>query len=239
MPDKSFGNELGAIRLILLTIYLAGGKIKTRTRLQKLAFIVQKRLMDQLAEKGLSEDRVPDIISGMLRVRFKPYLFGPYSELLSTALEKSEYKEYISIQKPLDGPESYELGIKGSLILRDILRNLEYLEIDLGDDIINLNNLPLRDLLKIVYSMKPEFASKSAVKEKLKSGGIVEWGPLDEESLSQLKYLIEEGVITDLGTVFLEPNIEEEILPGRLYAKVTKNRGNRAVLNLRFYVTND
>jgi len=149
----------GRAKWILFLLYALGGRIKGSTRLEKLLFLLSKKL--RIIEDGIYE--------------FRPYLFGPFSaQILSDAqglesmglieiedetFEAHDMSDFIYIRK------NYKLTLEGAKMARKIYEQL----ISRSDvrkvlsELRRLNSMPLHELLDYVYKEFPEYAGEEYV----------------------------------------------------------------------------
>lgn len=135
-------------------------RIKGRTRFQKLAFLAGK----QLEERGIS------------LYDFVPYDYGPYSKDLQETIDKLVSEGLVRVRKTQtyggDDRYDYRLTEKGR---RSFERNLPDEEMvfnepslktvySVAKDIVgSYNDMPISNLLDIVYTEFPEYAENSVL----------------------------------------------------------------------------
>ncbi|MEM4213937.1 MAG: DUF4065 domain-containing protein [Candidatus Methanomethylicaceae archaeon] len=142
-------------RPLFLLILLAadkGAPIIGRLKLEKLLFKVQKDLLDK-------NPMLP-------RYNFRPYKYGPYTE---DAYDDLEALKELDLAKEKDSV--FEITQKGI----DLLEELEkkgVLDKDLIEKIEDIkrkyNKLDTDQLLTIIYSEYPDYATRSEIRELLK-----------------------------------------------------------------------
>lgn len=135
----------------LLMLVAACGRVRGRTRIQKLAFISQ-----QLAQSGVLQ----------VRFEFQPYFYGPYSSQLNEALATLIDRGLISEESYTANREGqqiegyvYQLTPTGQLLaerVRDKVPGLSLLYRMVAD---RFANVPLDKLLGWVYKEYPEMAT--------------------------------------------------------------------------------
>ncbi len=194
--------------LLALTLYLSGGRVRGRTRLQKLAFLVWQRL------KRAGE--LPPRLRRLACLEFRPANYGPYSpELAREGVRLAERERLIRLEKPLGKPEVYILTEKGAERARAIHMMLRAIGLQLDGEIESLAALPLQQLVRLVYDTYPEYTIKSRIKERLESGAVVAWGPLEEGDIELVNDLIREGAIKMHGPIYLDHGQEYETALGK------------------------
>jgi len=152
-------NIAGRAKWILFLLYALGGRIKGSTRLEKLLFLLNKKL--KIIENGVYE--------------FRPYLFGPFSaqilsdaralqsmgliEIEDEAFEAHEMSDFIYIRK------SYRLTPEGVKIARKVYEQLITRSNirKVLPELRKFNSMPLHELLDYVYREFPEYAGEEYV----------------------------------------------------------------------------
>ena len=155
--------------LLMLLAADRGRPIKGRVRLQKLVFLIRKKIVD---EKGL---RLSDE-----HYRFIPYSYGPYSYEI---LDDVDFLKDLGLIEVKTGRnpqvnEEYRITEKGKDFVKKFLEN----SINAGNKIIaklyeeieNLKKkygyLPVRKLINYVYIEYPEYTDKSVIREAVMHG---------------------------------------------------------------------
>ncbi|MBD3227655.1 MAG: hypothetical protein GF329_05660 [Candidatus Lokiarchaeota archaeon] len=133
---------------IILALFDLLSEIRGHTRLQKLLFLLQHEVEENLD------------------LQFKPYLYGPYSAALSDVLDELKKENLIKEIKDIDDPNE-----KGFLYIinRDekkmIEKYLMRINSSLSKKIKKIANkygrMPINQLLKYVYLMYPDYTTKS------------------------------------------------------------------------------
>jgi hypothetical protein len=149
--------------LVSVIFYLAGGRIKGSTRLQKLVFLVE---------------RVLDIGT----FKFEPWRYGPWSHELERAIKEFEKKGLIKIHIVNPDLASEFFGESPAKVYeasQDLIRNGEEAFKKLArNNIVKASylrrlvratlNAPLSYLIAYIYSNYPEMIIKSSISEKVK-----------------------------------------------------------------------
>jgi|AntRauTorckE6833_2_1112554.scaffolds.fasta_scaffold62894_2 uncharacterized protein YwgA len=146
--------------LALALLYHAGGKVNGKTRIQKLAF---------LATEQLKEDEIHPY-------DFVPYDYGPYAKSLFSSLETLEEYGFVEerTRRTYGGNTrtDYRLTADGERIYEDNLpddpetdgeRRLETIDEVAQDVVSEYNEMPLSNLLELVYDKYPEYAEESVL----------------------------------------------------------------------------
>lgn len=128
--------------------------IKGKTRLQKIIFLFQQELKEDLGYK------------------FIPYNFGPYSSILQSDVDDLVANNYLKVEakQQLDGKYIYNYVItqKGERLANALLTDGKYVKFNFNQyckklakikRMANFDNLD--ELLKRVYLEHPEFAKNS------------------------------------------------------------------------------
>ncbi|BCU67819.1 hypothetical protein HS7_12560 [Sulfolobales archaeon HS-7] len=138
-----------AKELVTLILGLAGGHIATDTRFQKIAFLVN--------EKVLKKD-----------VKFEPMDFGPYSKELVKAVNKLKKEGKVIYVLDSDSVSHYSLTREGE-------EEFKRLENKISPDTLNeikeiigkFKDVPLTYLLAYVYTNYPDYTVKSKIIDKV------------------------------------------------------------------------
>lgn len=201
------------LKLLLLTLYLAGGYIRGRTKLQKLAFMVWRRIKRY---KG----RVPYELTEIRRLKFRPGPYGPVlKELTEEALRVADEKDLIEWSRPINATESFSLTREGEKIAAALAEKLRALGIEIDGTIREYAKLNTLEVIRLVYEEAPGYTVKSVIKDKIVPQGTVSWGILDKEDFIALRELALEGALKVHKTVYAEPEQEVSVL--RDLARVT------------------
>jgi len=152
-------NIAGRAKWILFLLYALGGRIKGSTRLEKLLFLLSKKL--KIIENGVYE--------------FRPYLFGPFSaqilsdarglesmgliEIEDEAFEAHDMSDFIYIRK------SYRLTPEGVKIARKVYEQLITRSNirKVLPELRKFNSMPLHELLDYIYREFPEYAGEEYI----------------------------------------------------------------------------
>ncbi len=144
---ESIFNELEQEEKIVIFLLgaLHAAPIRTKTKLQKILFLVSKVF-----------GKYADLLE------YEPHLFGPYSENLDYILE-----DLIKLGLVDKTGTSYFLTAKGLVLFKKIKpdRKLTQVIEDFKDF---LNDLPDSEVLTFIYSSYPEFIEESAKWDELK-----------------------------------------------------------------------
>jgi len=135
------------------------GRIDGRTRFQKLIFLMQK-------EGALDE------LSPTDTYRFKPYDYGPFSSTLYDDLDEHIERELIddAIEKLNEEDDivkyEYQLKDEGWNFIEERLSTTEIKQIvEEAERIMGkYGDLPLPELIDLVYSKYPEYAKNSVLR---------------------------------------------------------------------------
>ena len=205
--------------LLVLTLYLSGGRVRGKTRLQKLAFLVLQRVKKRAGE-------LPPPLRRLACLEFQPANYGPYSpQLTREGAELAEREMLIEMEKPVGKPEVYILTNKGAERARAIQRMLSALGLRLDGEIEELARLPLQELIRLVYDAYPEYTIKSKIKERLESGAVVAWSRLEEGDVELVNDLIREGAIKIRRPIFLDWGQEHRVNFGKTVQVFLRYRG--------------
>jgi uncharacterized protein YwgA len=145
--------KLTAKELVLLVLELAGGRIITDTRMQKLAFLVNQEVFKW--------------------VKFEANDYGPYSKELMKAVYKLENEGKLIYVWDNDGLSKYYLTEKGKKNAEKLLERLKAKAEDEDKlkramEIIQRHkDDPIPKLIAYIYKYYPEYAEKSKIKDKV------------------------------------------------------------------------
>mgnify|MGYP001770710808 CR=1 FL=1 len=125
--------------LAVLVVGLAGGRLETETRLQKISFLVDK-----------------EVLGGT--IEFKKSEFGPHSEDLDNAVKKLEKEGIFDVEVKKDGTVYYYLTEKGEV-------KFEIVKVIFGDKkvertrqiVTRLKDAEIGYVLSYVYVKYPEY----------------------------------------------------------------------------------
>ena len=143
-----------AKKLVLLVLELAGGRIITDTRMQKLAFLVNQEVFNW--------------------VKFEANDYGPYSEELMKAVYELEKEKKLIYVWDNDGLSKYYLTEKGKQDAENLLKELKREDEDKlkrAMEIIQRHKddpIPYLILIAYVYKYYSDYAKKSKIKDKVK-----------------------------------------------------------------------
>jgi uncharacterized protein YwgA len=140
-----------AKKLVLLVLELAGGRIITDTRMQKLAFLVNQEVYNW--------------------VKFEANDYGPYSEELMKAVFELEREAKLIYAWDNDGLSKYYLteeGMKDAEKLWKELKDEDENKLKRATEIIQRHkDDPIPKLIAYVYKYYPKYAEKSKIKDKV------------------------------------------------------------------------
>ena len=140
-----------AKKLVLLVLELAGGRIITDTRMQKLAFLVNQEVFNW--------------------VKFEANDYGPYSEELMKAVYKLEKEKKLIYVWDNDGLSKYYLTEEGKQEAKNLLEELNKEDKDKLNRAVEIlqrhKDDPIPYLIAYVYKYYPEYAEKSKIKDKV------------------------------------------------------------------------
>jgi uncharacterized protein YwgA len=143
--------KLTAKELVLLVLELAGGRIITDTRMQKLAFLVNQEVYNW--------------------TKFKPNEFGPYSKELMKAVYELEKEGKLIYVWDNDGLSKYYLTEEGKQEAKNLLEQLkdgDKDKLNRATEIIQRHkDDPIPYLIAYVYKHYREYAEKSKIKDKV------------------------------------------------------------------------
>jgi len=141
-----------AKELVLLVLRLAGGRIITDTRTQKLAFLVNQKVYNW--------------------TKFEAKDYGPYSKELKKAVYELEKEKKLIYVWDNDGLSKYYLTEEGKQDTENLLEQLKAENEDklkIAMEIIQRHkDDPIPYLIAYVYKYYPEYAEKSKIKDKVK-----------------------------------------------------------------------
>jgi len=140
-----------AKKLVLLVLELAGGRIITDTRMQKLAFLVNQEVFNW--------------------VKFEAKDYGPYSKELMKAVYDLEKEKKLIYVWDNDGLSKYYLTEKGKQEAKNLLERLKAEDEDRlkrATEIIQRHkDDTLSYSIAYVYKYYPEYSEKSKLKDKV------------------------------------------------------------------------
>ena len=199
-----------SVDLLLITLALAGGHVRGKTRLQKLAYLVWKKLHDESTKKKLPKD-----IARILNIAPKA---GPYGglimELQDRAPRTASALGLIEWLRPVNASESFELTKQGWQTAKRILMKIETLGIDLNGKIKELAQIPLNELLLLAYEESlPEHLTASRIKNRMANNSLAIFGEPSPETLSIIEDLEKEGYV-EKDEKYMRIGECEELEPG-------------------------
>lgn len=130
--------------------------VEGRTRLQKLMFLIQKRLEEQGEQLSWG-------------YQFRPYDYGPFAKELYDDLDRLRRRDFVAEREQrLDDDViqyDYVLTPKGEKCIRERLGepHLEGLAETAEAVKDDFNDIPLQQLIDYVYSEYPEYAENSVL----------------------------------------------------------------------------
>ena len=124
--------------LVLLVVGLAGGHLTTETKLQKIAFLLNREVFDG-------------------RVRFEPTMFGMYSKDVAKAVVVLE-KEGLLTQRDEDGTTHYYLTRKGEEAFKRVASSLGDDKLTRAEKVVSeFKDAPLDYVLAYMFVKYPEY----------------------------------------------------------------------------------
>lgn len=117
-----------------------------------------------------------ELVSNGLKVqnmKFVPYMYGPYSFVLTETINSMEYVGLIA-RKGIRGSrkESFELTDQGKKVGKEVLKMLSFISEDLvrklGEKRVGWDQLGTDGILLFVYRNFQQFTDRSKLKEKFK-----------------------------------------------------------------------
>lgn len=136
--------------------------IEGRTRLVKLVFLLQKKILEEL-RLGFARDAY----------RFRPFNYGPFTEEVYDDFETLRIRGLASVEGDDEAVQRFQLTDKGRAILSNLTAN-QTIPPALFAEIQELKrtygSLPLDQLIKRVYSQYPSYTGKSLIKDSIEAG---------------------------------------------------------------------
>ncbi len=187
------GKKQASVDLLLITLYLAGGKIKGKTRLQKLAYLVWKKIREKLAEKA------PKEIVNIAKLEPEAGDYGGiFLELQEEAPEYARRRNLINWLKPIGVGDTFELTEYGMQRARTLLEKARLTGIDIDGEIAEAARLPLNELIKYVYERSyPWHLRRSRIIGKLEEDAVVIWGKPTVELGTMIDEMTREGLVRE------------------------------------------
>ena len=145
--------------MLLVIMYAVGEEVKGATKLEKLPFLLEK-------ECGVKVDHL---------FKYFPYLHGPYSPKVMEAAYRLAYFKLIEMEERVVGVGTneehtmrvYRLTPKGRDLAVKIFKSLPDEHQKALLRLRDFNRLPLRELLKYVYTKYPEVKKYTKLDEFL------------------------------------------------------------------------
>jgi uncharacterized protein YwgA len=154
----SVGSLPRATYLLLLLYADNSVEVKGRTRLEKLAFLVQKRVLESL-KLSVSEEAY----------NFRPFYYGPFTEEVFDDVEALQMFGLVSISGEGQEFQTYTLTAKGRAAVERLITS-ERIPPRLLQGVETVKKtygrLPLDDLIRRVYQDYPDYTDLSVVKDR-------------------------------------------------------------------------
>ena len=158
--------------LLLLTLYLAGGRVRSRTRLQKLAYLVWKKIRESIAETAPRE--IAEIAK--LEPQAGDY-GGVFPELQEEAPEYARRRGLINWLRPAKASDTFEATERGMQMAKTLLEKARMLGIEIDGEIAEAARLPLNELIRYVYEQSyPQHLRHSRIIGMMGEDAAVVWG---------------------------------------------------------------
>lgn len=149
--------ELKLRQTVPLAILRAmNGQVKGRTRMMKLVFLVEDRLVNEDVDLNETVD-----------MEFYPYDYGPFSKVLLEDLEKLDDESVINISQSRTFKSNrydYEFTDGGESAFNDLVDENESVEtvVDTAEDVVEeFGSFRIRDLLDYIYEEYPQYQEDS------------------------------------------------------------------------------
>lgn len=156
-PSRTGTGLPRAIYPLVLLYSMHNGEIKGRTRLEKLIFAIQKRLIEDM-KWGITANNYD----------FRPFNFGPFTEEVFDDVESLKLLSLVNIEEEGD-EQIYSLTSKGTVVVENLIAQKrltpEFLS-EIRKIAKNLGELTLEKLVEKVYKEYPEYASNSLIKSR-------------------------------------------------------------------------
>ncbi|RNJ77871.1 MAG: hypothetical protein EB828_00090 [Nitrosopumilus sp. D6] len=133
--------------------------IAGRTRIQKYGFHIYQQYKDELEGHDFYSD-------------WRPYHFGPYSQMLADDLQKAISNGYVKISDDPSGDSKYKqygVTLKGRNVYRSLLADNAFLN-DIHEMLVNLQHQSLMKILKQIYMDYPQYTVRSQIKDDATRG---------------------------------------------------------------------
>ncbi len=147
-----------ATYLLLLLNADNGASIQGRTKLVKLAFLVQKRVVEGL-KIGVSEESYS----------FRPLHYGPFTEEVFDDLAALQMLNLVSVVGDDPDSQNFMITDRGREAVRrlaDEARVSSILMQEIGKVKVMYGRMPLNQLIDRVYHDYPEYTEKSEIKNR-------------------------------------------------------------------------
>jgi uncharacterized protein YwgA len=147
-----------AIYPLLLLNFSKSGEIVGRTRLEKLVFLMQKKIIEQM--------RLSITLNSY---QFRPYNFGPFDENVLDDLESLKLLTLIEGHGESAATETYRITEKGKAVINKLITNNKIPEIFV-EEVKKLTQeygeIPLDKLLRKIYTNYLEYTTNSVIRTR-------------------------------------------------------------------------
>lgn len=147
-----------AIYPLLLLNFSKKGEIVGRTRFEKLVFVMQKRIIEQM--------RLSITLNSY---QFRPFNFGPFDENVLDDLESLKLVGMVENVGESDANETYKITDKGKEIVTKLIKNKQIPEMFV-EEVRKLTKeygeMSLDKLLRNVYINYQEYTTNSVIRSR-------------------------------------------------------------------------
>jgi len=144
--------------LLLLLDADNGAPVQGHTRLVKLAFLVQKKVIEGL-KVGVTEESY----------KFRPWHYGPYTEEVYDDLTALQLLDLVNVMGEDPDRQTFTITTKGREAVRrlaDEARISAILMEEIRRIKVTYGRIPLQQLMDRVYHEYPEYTEKSEIKNR-------------------------------------------------------------------------
>lgn len=147
-----------ATYILLLLDSMSNKVIDGRTRLEKLVFVAQKKLIEEMKWRITTQT-----------YNFRAFNYGPFSEEVLDDIASLELLKLVKVEGGETSSQTYHITEKGVEIVKKITseNRVSALFINEIRKIANgLGKMPLNKLIELVYKEYPDYTTKSLIKSK-------------------------------------------------------------------------
>lgn len=147
-----------ATYILLLLNSMPNKVIEGRTRLEKLVFVTQKKLIEDM-NWGVTNNVY----------NFRAFNYGPFTEEVLDDIASLEILKLVKVEKENLSNPTYSITEKGEQVVKNIISGKK-IPVNIVNEIKKIasgfGKLPLNKLIELVYKEYPDYTGKSLIKSK-------------------------------------------------------------------------